>query len=71
MLAFPSAVAAQEATLRAQQSIAVGPNGADRVRLALGEGANATISVLSPDGQTTRALMGAGGPTGTAPETAD
>ena len=70
-LAPPSEVAGQEATLRAQQSIAVGANGADRARLALGAGANASIAVLSTDGQTTRALMGAGGPTGQAPETAD
>ena len=70
-VALPSQVAAQEATLRAEQSIAVGPNGADRARLSLGAGANASISVLSPDGHTTRTLMGAGGPTGQAPETAD
>jgi hypothetical protein len=70
-LALPSQVAAQEANLRAEQSISVGPNGTDRARLSLGTGANASISVLSPDGQTTRVLMGAGGPTGQAPETAD
>lgn len=70
-LALPSEVAAQEATLRADQSVAVGPNGTDRARLSLGAGANASISVLSPDGRTTRVLMGAGGPTGQAPETAD
>jgi hypothetical protein len=70
-LAIPSEVAAQEATLRAEQSIAVGPSGADRARISLGAGANASISVLSPDGQTARVLMGAGGPTGQAPETAD
>jgi len=70
-VALPSQVAAQDPTLRAEHSIAVGPNGADRARLALGAGANASISVLSPDGQTRRVLMGAGGPTGQAPETAD
>jgi hypothetical protein len=69
--ALPSEVAAQETALRAEQSIAVGPSGADRARLALGAGANASVAVLSPDGKTTRALMGAGGPTGQAPETAD
>ena len=70
-VARPSEAVAQQTTLRAEQSIAVGPNGADRARLSLGSGSNASISVQSPDGQTTRVLMGAGGPTGQAPETAD
>ena len=70
-LIVPSEVAAQEAALHAERSIAVGPDGADRARLSLGAGANASISVLSPDGKITRALMGAGGPTGQAPDTAD
>ena len=70
-LALPSNVAAQEAALRAEQSVTVGPTSTDRARMALGAGANASMYVLSPDGQTTRVLMGAGGPTGQAPETAD
>lgn len=70
-VARPPEAVAQQTTLRAEQSIAVGPNGADRARLSLGSGSNASLSVQSPDGQTTRVLMGAGGPTGQAPETAD
>jgi hypothetical protein len=69
-LALPSAVAAQEASLHADQSISVGPGGVDRIRLSMGQGINATVSVLGPDGRT-RTLMGAGGPTGNEPETAD
>lgn len=68
---LPSAVAAQEASLRAEQSIAVGPDGTDRARVALGQGQNVTVSVLGTNGQT-RALLGTGGPgPGQQPETAD
>ena len=71
--ALPSAVAAQEARIRAEQVVAVGPNGTDRARLFVGPGANASVSVLSTDGRM-RALMGTGGPAaqgGNEPETAD
>jgi hypothetical protein len=69
-VALPSVVAAQEATIRAEQLVAVGPNGVDRARLFVGQGANASVSVLSADGRV-RTLMGAGGPRGLEPETAD
>ncbi len=70
-LVLPPAVAAQEASLRAEQGIAVGPNGTDRARMALGQGENVTVSVLGTNGQT-RALLGTGGPgPGQQPETAD
>jgi hypothetical protein len=68
-VALPSAVAAQEATLHADQSVTVGPNGVDRIRLAMGQGIMATVQVLGTDGRR-RAQMGAGGPTGNEPETA-
>lgn len=67
---LPSAVVAQESTVHADQSVTVGAGGVDRVRLGLGQGVNATVSVLGTDGRT-RTLMGAGGPTGNEPETAD
>jgi hypothetical protein len=69
-LALPSVVSAEEATLHADQSIGVGPGGADRIRLSMGQGINATVAVLGTDGRM-RTLMGAGGPTGNEPETAD
>ena len=69
-LGLPSVVAAQEAALHADKSIGVGTGGADRIRLSLGQGVNASVAVLDPDGRT-RTLMGAGGPTGNEPETAD
>ncbi len=67
---LPTAIAAQQTSLRADQSVVVGPSGVDRERMTLGQGINTSISVLNPDGQV-RALMGAGGPTGLEPETAD
>jgi hypothetical protein len=72
-LALPPWVTAQEACIRAEQLVAVGPNGGDRARLFVGPGANASVSVLSTDGRV-RALMGTGGPStqgGKEPETAD
>jgi hypothetical protein len=69
-LALPSVVAAQEATLHADQKTGVGPGGTDRVVLSMGQGINASAAVLGTDGRT-RTLMGAGGPTGNEPETAD
>jgi hypothetical protein len=70
-LVLPPAVAAQEASLRAERAIAVGPDGTDRARMALGQGENVTVSVLGTNGQT-RALLGTGGPgPGQQPETAD
>ena len=73
-LALPSAVGAQEARIRAEQLVAVGPNGTDRARLFVGPGNNTSVAVLSTDGRTMRALMGTGGPAnrgGLEPETAD
>jgi hypothetical protein len=72
-LALPSGVGAQEARIRAEQLVAVGPNGTDRARLFVGPGNNTSVSVLSTDGRM-RALMGTGGPAargGLEPETAD
>lgn len=69
-LAVPGAVFAQQTSLHANQSIGVGPGGTDRVLLKMGQGINASIAVLGTDGRM-RTLMGAGGPTGNEPETAD
>jgi hypothetical protein len=69
-LVLPPLVAAQQASIRAEQLVAVGPNGVDRARLFIGQGANTSVSVLNTDGRV-RALMGTGGPTGLEPETAD
>ena len=69
-LVLPSAVAAQEDSLHAEKLITVGPNGVTRARMFIGQGLNASVSVLDPGGQV-RTLMGAGGPTGQEPETAD
>jgi hypothetical protein len=69
-LALPSVVAAQEASLHADQSITVGPGGLNRIQLGMGQGINASVAVLGTDGKS-RTLMGAGGPTGNEPETAD
>jgi hypothetical protein len=69
-LVLPSAVLAQEAMLHADQSIGVGPGGTNRIQMSMGQGINASVAVLGTDGRS-RALMGAGGPTGNEPETAD
>jgi hypothetical protein len=68
--ALPGGAFAQQASLHADQSIGVGPGGADRALLSMGQGINASVAVLGSDGRM-RALMGAGGPTGNEPETAD
>jgi hypothetical protein len=51
VLAMPGLVAAQVDTLRAGQIIAVGDNGADRVRLSPGPGDVAMVSVTNTRGE--------------------
>ena len=67
LLVRPSISEAQQRTLRADELIVVGDNGADRIRLQTGPGAAARVHVLDLNGAP-RAGFATGGAQGTAPE---
>jgi hypothetical protein len=63
-IVLPAPARGQEASLHIEGVAVVGPDGTDRARLTAGPGATAGLTLLSPDGQTTRATMMTGGRVG-------
>ena len=69
-LVVPEAVGAQEARIRAEQFTVVGDNGADRVYLRTGPGANAAVGVADTSGVTRATINAAEGRGGDNPDDA-